>query len=596
MKMKNKFFFVLDEVSAELNSNCDEGLKNKYIAHFANAFGCKTVRVWLSTKEIIKVKPNDEIEFVAKGLIAFHNYLESLRRAGVERFLLLDWAFVYPYGYFASDRWVVPDPKKEPMMYQRFLKLQQKVRFEIASNFSLIEYFETTNEPDGPASLFLHKNGFDMSCQRDNKDFIFTRDEIEDIILDLNYYETLGVKEANKHAKVLLPSFCNFDYAPSYLDSIYKKIESGKYPTVGEIKSNKVESFFEILNWHPYNLKDVEINDYWLSTQMNLRKVILAHNDKARKVWYTENGWCDFKRENEKQLIAKRFIDLFNIIEEKLPWVETVFLFRLFTLCNRTENEGEDNFGLIYNEFDWDTPLTPKPAAIAIYKYINGENASLDPLYKFAKVKERDYFPHTIINKGGDYKVLILGNHITYQNKAPWNGLNESKGLDASKASKDYAHILFDKLNKELGSVEMTLVDMRNWETCFYYDELYEKLQQFRDNLPDLLIIRLGENTISHTLKDHPYKEYLLKLINLFKDEKTKVILTTTINNIHKIDTLYHEFADENNIPLVDLSSFDKNFNYLSKSSYKNIEHKNCPNDSGMRFIAEQLFDAFKKN
>ena len=88
-----------------------------------------------------------------------------------------------------------------------------------------------------------------------------------------------------------------------YLDSIYKKIESGKYPTVGEIKSNKVESFFEILNWHPYNLKDVEINDYWLSTQMNLRKVILAHNDKARKVWYTENGWCDFKRENEKQLI-----------------------------------------------------------------------------------------------------------------------------------------------------------------------------------------------------------------------------------------------------------------------------------------------------
>ena len=125
---------------------------------------------------------------------------------------------------------------------------------------------------------------------------------------------------------------------------------------------------------------------------------------------------------------------------------------------------------------------------------------------------------------------------------------------------------------------------------------LYEKLQQFRDNLPDLLIIRLGENTISHTLKDHPYKEYLLKLINIFKGEKTKVILTTTINNIHKIDTLYHEFADENNIPLVDLSSFDKNFNYLSKSSYKNIEHKNCPNDSGMRFIAEQLFDAFKKN
>ena len=29
--MKNKYFLGLDEVSAEVNSNCDEGLKNKYI-------------------------------------------------------------------------------------------------------------------------------------------------------------------------------------------------------------------------------------------------------------------------------------------------------------------------------------------------------------------------------------------------------------------------------------------------------------------------------------------------------------------------------------------------------------------------------------
>ena len=61
----------------------------------------------------------------------------------------------------------------------------------------------------------------------------------------------------------ILPSFCNFEYAPSYLDDIYNKIESGNYPTVGALKSNKVDSFFEILNWHPYNMFDTEINDYW---------------------------------------------------------------------------------------------------------------------------------------------------------------------------------------------------------------------------------------------------------------------------------------------------------------------------------------------
>ena len=54
MKMKNKYFFGLDEVSAELNSNCDEGLKNKYIAHFANAFGSKQFVFGCPLKKLLK--------------------------------------------------------------------------------------------------------------------------------------------------------------------------------------------------------------------------------------------------------------------------------------------------------------------------------------------------------------------------------------------------------------------------------------------------------------------------------------------------------------------------------------------------------------
>ena len=158
----NDYFLGLDEVSGQLNSGCDMSLKNEYLAHFAKSLKCKTVRVWLNTKEIARIKENDHIEFIAEGLINFHKYLESLRKAGVERFLLLDWGFVYPYGYRATDKWVVPDPKSEPEMYKRFLLLQQKIRFEIASNFSLVEYFESTNEPDGESGAFLHKNGYHM--------------------------------------------------------------------------------------------------------------------------------------------------------------------------------------------------------------------------------------------------------------------------------------------------------------------------------------------------------------------------------------------------------------------------------------------------
>ena len=591
MKIKNEYFFGLDEVSSELNIGCDKGLKDQYIAHFANAFNCKTVRIWLATKEIIKVKEDDKIEFIADGLIRLHNYLEALRRKGVERFLLLDWAFVYPYGYIPSDRWVVPDPKTEPEMYRRFLLLQQKVRYEIASNFSLIAYFETTNEPDGEGGTFLHKNGYKLSSNKNNEDYIFTRDEIEDIILDLNYYETLGIKQANPHAKMLLPSFCNFDYAPEYLDDLYHKIESGKYPTVGERKSNRIESFFEILNWHPYNLKDVQINDYWLMTQERLHQISINHNDGDRPVWYTENGWSDFKREDEKQQIGQRFIDLFNMINKKLPWVETVFLFRLFTLANKPECEGEDNFGLVYNEYDWFLPLCPKQSAIDIYKYIHGKDASLEPLYKFAKNKDRELFPTTKIGNG-DYKVLILGNHITYQKAAPWNEFKEGKGLGASKPEKDYTHQLFELLKKDHHSIEMTLMDIRNWETTFYYSKLYSELAKLKDYQPNLVIIRLGEVIGDCSLKDHPYEKFILKLCQLFDLNKTRIVITSTFTGREEIDLAHKKVAEQLGERYVDLTDLRFEYSYTSKERFLNNEFKIIPNDLGMSKIAERIYQA----
>lgn len=587
------FLLGLDEVSGEVNSNCDKSLKNKYITYFSKLYGCKVMRVWLLTKEIIKIKPNDEIEFIPKGMIKFHNYLESLRKAGIEKFILLDWGFVYPYGYKASDAWVVPDPKSEPETYKRFMLLQQKVRYEIANNFSFIRYFESTNEPDGEVGTFLHKNGYNFTPE--DKEHIFTRDEVEDIILDLNYFENLGVKEAYKDNKMLLPSFCNFDYGPAFLDSIYKKIESGNYPTIENVKSNKIESFFEIINFHPYNLISVEINDDWFKTQTNLRDVMIKHNDARRKVWYTEIGWCDFKRKDEKKRIAKRYIDLFNALKT-MPWVEVVLLFRLFNLSNRTETEAEDNFGLFYNEFDWKRPLSPKPAAIAIYKYLYGDNASLAPLYKFAlNAKEVPSFPYKVINKNPNaYKVLILGNHITYQEKAPWNELNESMGLNASKEENDYAHILLNNIMKNDKEVEMTLVDLREWETCFYFDDLYKDLGKFQNNKPDLVIFRLGETVGACSLNDHNYGDYFAKLCHYFKTEDNQIIVTSTFKGKKTVDDFHKQVAKDNGYAYVDLSELALNYNCLSKSEGPNQEYKVLPNDEGMKMIAKLIYEKIK--
>ena len=329
-------------------------------------------------------------------------------------------------------------------------------------------------------------------------------------------------------------------------------------------------------------------------TQERLHQVSINHNDGDRPVWYTENGWSDFKREDEKQQIGQRFVDLFEIIQEKLPWVETVFLFRLFNLANKPECEGEDNFGLVHNEYDWFTPLCPKQSAIDIYKYIHGENASLEPLYKFAKNRDRELFPTTKIGSG-DYKVLILGNHITYQKAAPWNEFNEGKGLGSSKPEKDYAHQLYNLFKKNHSSLEMTLVDIRNWETTFYYENLFDELKKLSKDNPNLVIIRLGEAIGDCSLKDHPYEKFVLKLCKLFDLNKTKFIITSTFTGREEIDLVHKKVAEQLNSPFVDLTDLRFEYSYTNKERMLNNEFKIIPNDLGMSKIAERIFQAINE-
>jgi len=78
-------------------------------------------------------------------------------------------------------------------------------------------------------------------------------------------------------------------------------------------------------------------------------------------------------------------LKLFEVVEEKLPFVKKIFFFRLCTLADRKETEGEDNFGLIYNVFDEQRSGQPKPVAIAIAKYVNGDDYDVSRMYRFAK-------------------------------------------------------------------------------------------------------------------------------------------------------------------------------------------------------------------
>ncbi len=376
----------LCEVSCELNDHVDKGLKNEIIAHFAGEFRASIMRVWLRFHEFARCDENDNVTIIEERAERLRTYLDALKAKGVKDFCLLSWSFLYPADFDCKDGWAVPDPVKETEKYIRFLNVQRKLYELIVQRFPDICYFEPTNEPDGTSGDFLHREGFIWGkTMKENAPYIYTQEEIVKIVLDLSYFANAGVKKNNPNAKVLFPGFWNTDDAPMYLTKVFSELQSGKYPSVCEKKSNRQEDFFEIMNFHPYSLKTGEIDEEWVQGQKRLYGVMQSFGAGDMPVWYTELGWSDFAKETEKALIGGRFLKVFDLVEEELAFVKRVFLFRLCTLANKKECIGEDNFGLIYNIYDEKHSGEPKPAAIALAKHLNGENHDITALYKYVK-------------------------------------------------------------------------------------------------------------------------------------------------------------------------------------------------------------------
>ena len=93
----------------------------------------------------------------------------------------------------------------------------------------------------------------------------------------------------------------------------------------------------------------------------------------------------EIKTKEDAQIIADAYIGFFDMVKAEMPWLQTAMIFRLTTLATQDISLGENYFGIMYNK---DDPLyggQPKPAAIAIAKYIRGEDADLSILYKYVK-------------------------------------------------------------------------------------------------------------------------------------------------------------------------------------------------------------------
>lgn len=228
--------------------------------------------------------------------------------------------------------------------------------------------------------------------------------------MDYCYAATNGVRKAGQGAQVVSVALTGTESGLSFLKECYKYI--------GQQSDSNPDNYFAILNWHPYvfytegtggPLSTVEDwdgwHEEWLKFQDDYYQVAVDAGDGEKPVWFTELGVTDCGKFNTKeagwptkgpiteQMAAERLMKMLEPTRDRLPYVATVFIFRITDLEDKifpektmSENFAynyEANFGLVERFDDCVSgEAALKESGKALYRLMKDGSEDYTPLYE----------------------------------------------------------------------------------------------------------------------------------------------------------------------------------------------------------------------
>ena len=189
-------------------------------------------------------------------------------------------------------------------------------------------------------------------------------------------------------------------------------------------------------------------------------------------------------------------------------------------------------------------------------------------------------------------KILYLGNSITLHGINHDIGWHWEWGMAASAEEKDYVHCLNRMIEeKEQVSVEYKVRNIADFER---EPETYdlENLAELRDWSPDVLILRICENTPEE--KVDAFGTAFLKLIRYFQIPDIRIYAVGPFWKHDRKEAYIRQAGEMLGVTYVSLE-------HLHSQEYQAIglfEHPGVaghPSDKGMQAIADAIFDAMKK-
>lgn len=191
-------------------------------------------------------------------------------------------------------------------------------------------------------------------------------------------------------------------------------------------------------------------------------------------------------------------------------------------------------------------------------------------------------------------RVLFVGNSITWHPVKKEIGWLNEWGMAASSEDADFVHLVMKKVRSIHPGAEHKIAWAVAWERE-YWDEVH--LVAFREFLhfkPDIIIMKIGENSSPENNEEYQYETYYKKLIDYINpNNESKMIVCTGFWKRGVLDDAVRKTAAERGYPLVELNHLDTD-EMKAYDTYGNTAPSHHPGDKGMTAIADAILDELK--
>lgn len=196
----------------------------------------------------------------------------------------------------------------------------------------------------------------------------------------------------------------------------------------------------------------------------------------------------------------------------------------------------------------------------------------------------------------GGKKLLFVGNSITLHGSKPDIGWTHNWGMAASSEENDYVHQTMTMVRALVPDADMRIAQIANWERTYWRgEEELEFVRGARDWQPDIVVVRLCENTPESELANHPYAPALIDMMNFFtRNGEARLVVTDLFWPNPAKDAEIEKAAAALNAPLVRIGDLGIRDDMKAVGLFEHSGVAAHPGDLGMRTIAERLFDVIK--